>query len=95
MSFKKVVLIALLATGSFTFANETKVTNKEKTIEVTDTIINVVENTSSSEDTCTITITVYRTTRTSTSTTVEIFDATGTGETCEEAEADARATLAS
>ena len=90
MKLKNLLVVALLAAGSFSFANDCKsATNKVEGVEVETTVVSIMEKNTPPEDKCEITITVYVTTRTSTSTTVEIIDATGTGATCEEAEADA------
>lgn len=89
MKFKNFVVVALLATSSFTFADDTKKTEvKDVQIQVLNTTVN-----QEVEDHCSITLTVTRITTVGNTTFEEEIDATGTGTTCEEAEADARARL--
>lgn len=89
MKFKNFVVVALLATSSFTFANDTKKAEvKDVQIQVLSTTIN-----QKTEDHCTITIYATVKFQIAGSFFTERISATGTGATCEEAEADARARL--
>lgn len=89
MKLKNLLVVALLAAGSFTFANDSK---KDEAKEVRILILNSAVNEETS-DFCSITITVYRSTTVGGTTFVDEIEATGTGSDCAEAEADARAAL--
>uniref|UniRef100_UPI0040481A92 hypothetical protein n=1 Tax=Flavobacterium sp. TaxID=239 RepID=UPI0040481A92 len=86
--------MALLAIGSFTFANDGKgLINKTEGIEIRTVVISAVEDITPPGDICTITITAYKTTTVGGTTFVDKIEATGTGADCDEALADARASL--
>lgn len=94
MKLKNLFVVAILATGSFTFANDCKsATNKVEGVEVETTVVSIIENQTPPEDKCSITLIVYKKYTIGNTTFVDEIEATGTGKDCAEAEADAWATI--